>query len=145
VRTRHLRQTSNLRFELTNELDCPFNYAAYIFQRDRLRWFPKPENTVTILSFYHRVFRRLLHATNTCFHLAEYRRSNPPIREFKIVREQEGKKTLERYKDVDTDSSIFEIIGADFEAECFVRKVVMGKQRVGSSVLERQLTMLQCG
>ena len=66
-------------------------------------------------------------ATNMCFHLAEYRQPNPPIREFMIVREYDGKRTLERYTDVNTDSGIFEAIGTDFEADCTVYKAEIGQ------------------
>ncbi len=62
------------------------------------------------------LFLGTTYSTNTCFHLAEYRRPNPPIREFLIVQGSDGNRTLTTYEDVDTDSSIFETIGADFEA-----------------------------
>ena len=43
------------------------------------------------------------------------------------MREHNGRKTLERYTDVETDSSIFGTIGADFEAEGTVRKAEIGQ------------------
>lgn len=57
------------------------------------------------------------YATNTCFHLAEYRRPNPPMKDFLIVKGKGEERKLTTYQDVDTNSSIFEIIGEDFEAE----------------------------
>jgi aminoglycoside 3-N-acetyltransferase len=57
------------------------------------------------------------YSTNTCFHLAEYRRPNPPVREFLIVQGSDENRRLTTYTDVDTDSSVFETIGADFEVE----------------------------
>lgn len=55
--------------------------------------------------------------TNTCFHLAEYRRPDPPTKEFLIVQGRGQDRRLMTYRDVDTDSSIFRDIGEDFEAE----------------------------
>ena len=66
------------------------------------------------------------YSTNTCFHLAEYRRPNPRLREFMIVRELSGERRLVRYTDVDTDSSVFEEIGTDFEASNPVSKAQIG-------------------
>jgi len=54
--------------------------------------------------------------TNTCFHLAEYRRPNPPKRKFQIVRGVGDDRKLIRYADVDTNSGLLEAIGSDFEA-----------------------------
>lgn len=68
-------------------------------------------------------------STNTCFHLAEYRRSNPPTKEFKIVIEMGGEKSLETYTDVNTNSSVFNTIGADFEASGFVKEERIGQAR----------------
>lgn len=57
------------------------------------------------------------YATCTGLHLAEYRRPNPPARQYMIVREYNGKRQLHHYQDVDTDSSVFETIGTDFERQ----------------------------
>jgi len=65
-------------------------------------------------------------ATNTCFHLAEYRRPNPPKREFLIVSGIGADRRLITYTDVDTDSSVFETIGADFEAATTIRRGRVG-------------------
>ena len=65
-------------------------------------------------------------ATNTCFHLAEYRRSNPPTREYMIVAEVDGVRQLVRYTDVDTDSSRFAAIGAAFEEQCSISQTTIG-------------------
>jgi aminoglycoside 3-N-acetyltransferase len=73
------------------------------------------------------LFLGTTYATNTCFHLAEYRRPNPPVREFMIVRDIDGQRTLHRYIDVDTDSSVFEAIGAEFEAEMTVHQAKIGE------------------
>lgn len=54
--------------------------------------------------------------TSTCFHLAEYRVSNPPRRAFRIVQQQGSERRLVTYEDVDTNSSVFEQLGSDFEA-----------------------------
>ena len=61
------------------------------------------------------LFLGTTYATNTCFHLAEYRRPNPPVRTFLTVTRGPGRRTLKTYTDVDTDSSEFAAIGAAFE------------------------------
>lgn len=61
------------------------------------------------------LFLGTTYTTNTCFHLAEYRRPNPPMKEFLIVQGVGDERALTVYKDVDTDSSIFASIGEDFE------------------------------
>lgn len=61
------------------------------------------------------LFLGTTYATNTCFHLAEYRQASPPIRDYLIVQLVNGARRLITYQDVDTDSSRFEDIGADFE------------------------------
>ena len=66
------------------------------------------------------------YATNTCFHLAEYRMPNPSVREFLIVQGSGDDRKLTTYLDVDTNSGIFEDIGADFEARHPVRIGQMG-------------------
>jgi len=63
----------------------------------------------------HIVFIGTSHNTNTSMHLAEYRQTNVPTREFMIVQERNGTKQLITYTDVDTDSSRFEGIGQDYE------------------------------
>ncbi len=65
-------------------------------------------------------------STNTCFHLAEYRRPNPPKRDFQIVRGEGDDRKLISYSDVDTNSGLFEAIGADFETEANIRNVRIG-------------------
>ena len=65
--------------------------------------------------------------TCTCFHLAEYRRNNPPTRTHKAVVLKDGKRTLIEYTDVDTDSSVFGEIGRAFEQERPVRKTMIGR------------------
>ncbi|XOV84166.1 MAG: aminoglycoside N(3)-acetyltransferase [bacterium] len=72
------------------------------------------------------LFLGTTYSTNTCFHLAEYRRPNPPVREFFIVQGLDQNKRLTTYTDVDTNSSIFEAIGEDFERERDVRIEVIG-------------------
>ncbi len=74
------------------------------------------------------LFLGTTYSTNTCFHLAEYRQPDPPVREFLIVQGDDENRRLTSYEDVDTDSSVFETIGADFERE---RKVRIG--RIGSA------------
>jgi len=64
---------------------------------------------------------------NTCFHLAEYRRINPPLRKFKAVVFKEGQRQLVEYTDVETDSNLFAEIGKEFEQECLVRKTSIGR------------------
>ena len=64
--------------------------------------------------------------TNTCFHLAEYRVPNPPVREFLIVQENEQGKALVSYEDVDTNSSVFGQIGRAFEANRDVQTEQIG-------------------
>lgn len=66
------------------------------------------------------------YATNTCFHLAEYRRPNPPRREFLIVQGKGSDRKLTTYRDVDTNSSIFKSIGDDFEAGQAVKIAKIG-------------------
>jgi aminoglycoside 3-N-acetyltransferase len=73
------------------------------------------------------LFLGTTYSTNTCFHLAEYRQSSPPTRKFMIVEEHEGERSLRYYYDVDTDSSIFETIGLDFESECSVHQILIGQ------------------
>jgi aminoglycoside 3-N-acetyltransferase len=65
--------------------------------------------------------------TNTCFHLAEYRQSNPPIRTFRAVVLEGGQRKLIEYTDVDTNSSVFAKMGKVFERECSVKKTTIGK------------------
>ena len=72
------------------------------------------------------LFLGTTYATNTCFHLAEYRRANPPVREFRIVQEVGGEKKLVKYDDVDTDSSVFEEIGEDFEKSSEINSGFIG-------------------
>lgn len=67
------------------------------------------------------LFLGTTYSTNTCFHLAEYRQPNPPVREFMIVQGAPGRRRLITYQDVDTDSSVFELIGTDFEKHCRVQ------------------------
>jgi aminoglycoside 3-N-acetyltransferase len=57
------------------------------------------------------------HSTNTSFHLGEYRIPEPPVRTFISVREEDAVKTLVRYEDVATNSSIFAELGDAFEAD----------------------------
>lgn len=66
------------------------------------------------------------YSTNTCFHLAEYRRPNPPVREFLIVQGSGDDRRLTTYEDVDTDSSVFETIGLGFESAEQVKVGVIG-------------------
>jgi aminoglycoside 3-N-acetyltransferase len=72
------------------------------------------------------LFLGATYATNTCFHLAEYRRPEPPRREFKIVREINGKRVLHEYSDVDTDSSVFQAIGDAYETEMHIAQGTIG-------------------
>ena len=55
------------------------------------------------------------YATNTCFHLAEYRLPRPKTRAFMSVQLIQGEKQLVKYYDVNTNSRVFESIGDDFE------------------------------
>ncbi|MFK7912667.1 MAG: aminoglycoside N(3)-acetyltransferase [Pseudomonadales bacterium] len=64
--------------------------------------------------------------TSTCFHLAEYRVPNPPRREFLIVQGQGTQRQLVTYEDVDTNSSVFAQLGADFEAAVPVAVATIG-------------------
>jgi aminoglycoside 3-N-acetyltransferase len=66
-------------------------------------------------------------ATNTCFHLAEYRQEYPPRRGFKIVTETNGRKSLIEYSDVNTNSRIFSDIGAAFETYSAIRETNIGQ------------------
>jgi len=66
------------------------------------------------------------YGTNTCFHLAEYRQPDPPVRDFLIVRGSADNRKLVTYSDVDTDSSIFETIGADFELATPIQLTLIG-------------------
>ena len=68
-------------------------------------------------------------STNTCFHLAEYRQPNAPKREFFRLKAKGSRAKLARYEDVDTDSSRFEGMGADFERECTVARTKIGTAR----------------
>lgn len=61
------------------------------------------------------VFLGTGYGTCTAFHLSEYRRAAPPQREYLLARVGSGRRILHRYTDVDTDSSIFADLGADFE------------------------------
>jgi aminoglycoside 3-N-acetyltransferase len=63
----------------------------------------------------------------TCFHLAEYRRKNPPTREYKAVVLKDGQRALIEYTDVDTDSTLFGEIGREFEQQQPVRKTMIGR------------------
>ena len=65
--------------------------------------------------------------TCTCFHLAEYRRMNPPTRDYKAVVLQDGKRALIEYTDVDTDSTVFGEIGRAFEHKRPVSKRMIGR------------------
>lgn len=65
--------------------------------------------------------------TNTCFHLAEYRRPDPPTREFMIVQGDGNDRQLTTYRDVDTNSSLFQLIGSDFEAARAVAQHQIGE------------------
>jgi len=47
------------------------------------------------------------YATNTCFHLAEYRRPSPPMREFLIVQGDGDERRLVTYTDVDAECRLF--------------------------------------
>lgn len=67
--------------------------------------------------------------SNTCFHLGEYRVSNPPTRKFMIVRENEGKKVLEEYTDITSNSDLFGAIGTGFEQACSVRQSKIGESQ----------------
>jgi len=64
------------------------------------------------------------YSTNTCFHLAEYRRPTAPTREFYHVDRAQNRLTT--YVDVDTNSSIFETIGRDFEGSHRVNQTEIG-------------------
>ena len=66
------------------------------------------------------------HATNTCFHLAEYRLKEPARRKFKIVLEIDGKRALHEYSDVDTDSSVFQAIGEAYESAVQIKSEAIG-------------------
>ncbi len=72
------------------------------------------------------VFLGTSYATNTCFHLAEYRVPAPPRREFYIVEDTPSGRQLTTYEDVDTDSSVFEAVGADFDTVERVRRLRIG-------------------
>jgi len=72
------------------------------------------------------LFLGTTYATNTCFHLAEYRRPEPPRRKFKIVREINGKRLLHEYSDVATDSSVFQKIGDAYETEVHIARETIG-------------------
>jgi len=65
--------------------------------------------------------------TNTCFHLAEYRQQQPPLREYMLVTEKSGKRVLEKYIDVDSNSSVFADLGADFEKQAHPKRVDIGQ------------------
>jgi aminoglycoside 3-N-acetyltransferase len=65
-------------------------------------------------------------ATNTCFHLSEYRQEVPPTREYMIVAGVDEARELVRYTDVDTDSSRFEAIGAAFAEQCSIAQTTIG-------------------
>ncbi|MCZ6641659.1 MAG: AAC(3) family N-acetyltransferase, partial [Gammaproteobacteria bacterium] len=69
------------------------------------------------------LFLGTTYATNTCFHLAEYRLKEPPRRKFKIVR---GKRALHEYSDVDTDSSVFQELGEAYESAVQIKRGTIG-------------------
>jgi len=75
----------------------------------------------------HVLFLGTTYATNTCLHLAEYRRPEAPRREFKIVREIDGKRGLHEYSDVDTDSNVFQEIGDAYEAAVQIKRGKIGR------------------
>ena len=64
--------------------------------------------------------------TNTSFHLAEYRQQNPPMRKYHIVQQVCNLKKRIEYTDVDTNSSIFQVIGDAFEENTRVMQHLIG-------------------
>lgn len=70
--------------------------------------------------------------TCTSFHLSEYRQENPPRRTFLTVQSEGGEKSLHEYEDVDTDSSVFAVLGADFVAQASVGSTIR-EQTIGDA------------
>ena len=109
--------------------------AAWGSERDRLMQTHKLEERFGNSSPLGRLYKMnaqvlflgTTYDTNPCFHLAEYRQPNPPKRQFLIVQGEGANRALIRYEDVDTDSSIFGRIGADFELACPVRIGTIGE------------------
>jgi aminoglycoside 3-N-acetyltransferase len=58
------------------------------------------------------------YATTTAFHLGEYRRRNPPMRDYSCAVLRAGERVWVTYRDVDLDASDFEDLGKAFEYEC---------------------------
>ena len=65
--------------------------------------------------------------TCTCFHLAEYRQPDPPMRSYFMVDRGGEQPVLGRYEDLDTNSSVFEALGMEFEARNAPAQHVIGE------------------